>query len=285
MTFPVHLEVFGTSWHPHFIFEVIALVAAVILYFILRHRAGRPPFAPETILKLICGCLFGAWIGSKLLLVIGSPRQFLTLEGLIRGLAQGKTTVGALLGAWVGIEIVKRRLQLRTSTGEFFVYPLALGIAIGRIGCFLSGLPDHTHGVASALPWAVDFGDGVRRHPTQIYEAIYVLLLAVAVDRLGGIRPGGPAKPFQRFLAGYFLFRLAVDFLKPRATILWELDANQIASALALVALGWAESRASPRESLAECRRRLPGDQHQICPPRHGKESHQKSIINAASIK
>lgn len=249
MTFPVRLEVFGAAWHPHFILEVAAYVAAVVLYFLLRHRAGRAPFPPETILGLICGSLFGAWIGSKLLLVLGSPRQFLTVQGLILGLAGGKSTAGALLGGWAGIEIVKRRLQLHTPTGEFFVYPLALGIAIGRIGCFLSGLPDHTHGVASTLPWAVDFGDAVRRHPTQIYEAIYVLLLAVAVHRFGGNRPGYSAILFKRFLAGYFLFRVAIDFLKPRATILLDLDANQIVSVLAVVVLAWPRSRPNPRNN------------------------------------
>lgn len=246
MTFPVRLEVFGMSWHPHFIFEVAASVAAVVLYFVVRHRAGRTPFPPETILGLICGCLFGAWIGSKLLLVLGSPRQFLTLHGQIQGLAEGKTTVGALLGGWAGIEVVKRVLRLHTPTGEFFVYPLALAIAIGRLGCFLSGLPDHTHGVASTLPWAVDFGDGVRRHPSQIYEAIYVLLLAVAVHRFTGGRMGSPAEIFRRFLTGYFLFRVIADFLKPRDTILLNLDATQMVSALAVVALAWPRRRPTP---------------------------------------
>ena len=57
------------------------------------------------------------------------------------------------------------------STGAYFAPSLAIGIAIGRIGCFLSGLEDYTYGTPTTLPWGYDFGDGVLRHPVQLYEA------------------------------------------------------------------------------------------------------------------
>jgi len=72
---------------------------------------------------------------------------------------------------------MKRYIGLRTSTGDLYAIPLALGIAIGRIGCFLTGLSDNTYGTATNLPWAINFGDGIPRHPTQLYEIAFLLAL------------------------------------------------------------------------------------------------------------
>ena len=224
---------------PHLAFEAIAYGCAITLYFYLRHRAGRTQFPPETILWLICGCMFGAWLGSKLLVLLENRHHFVTYDSWLRLLAGGKSAVGAILGGWMGIEFTKHKLQLRTQTGEYFVYPLAVGTAIGRLGCFVTGLDDQTHGAASSLPWAVDFGDGVARHPTQLYETIYVITLAGVLHLTAARRARSVATLFRLYLAGYFAFRLALDFLKPRETLILNLDATQIACALALFWLIW----------------------------------------------
>src|SRR4029077_11365805 len=78
---------------------------------------------------------------------------------------------GALAGAIVAIEILKWRTGIAGSTGISFVAPLAAAIAVGRLGCFFAGLDDMTYGTPTRLPWGVDFGDGVTRHPVQLYEA------------------------------------------------------------------------------------------------------------------
>jgi phosphatidylglycerol:prolipoprotein diacylglycerol transferase len=146
----------------------------------------------------------------------------------------GKTIVGGLLGGWAGIEFAKQRLGVTRSTGDAFVWPLALGTAIGRLGCFFTGLSDHTYGIATALPWGVDFGDGLRRHPTQLYESGFVLALALAIE-LGTrnrLMPAGAR--FRLYFAGYFTFRLLVEFIKPRETPLAGLSAIQLASLVGL---------------------------------------------------
>ena len=67
-------------------------------------------------------------------------------------------------------------------------------------------------GVATTLPWGVDFGDGVPRHPTQLYDAIVALGLAAAVHgrfaQVAGLQ-------FKVFLSGYLLWRFGIDGLKP----------------------------------------------------------------------
>src|SRR5204863_7028840 len=73
----------------------------------------------------------------------------------------GKTIVGGLIGGLIVVEWAKLRLGVKTRTGDLFTIPLATGIAIGRIGCFLTGLPDGTYGNPTALWTSVDCGDGI----------------------------------------------------------------------------------------------------------------------------
>ena len=89
----------------------------------------------------------------------------------------GKTIVGALAFGLIAVELTKRYIGLTQSTGDLYAIPLALGIAIGRIGCFLTGLSDNTYGTPTHLPWAVNFGDSIPRHPTQLYESFLLLAL------------------------------------------------------------------------------------------------------------
>jgi prolipoprotein diacylglyceryltransferase len=92
--------------------------------------------------------------------------------------------------------------------------PLCAGIALGRVGCFLAGPADRTHGSATSLPWGVDHGDGVARHPVALYEAVLVLALAFMLDRLER-RPHARGALFRLFLASYLALRVALDALKP----------------------------------------------------------------------
>ena len=107
---------------------------------------------------------------------------------------------------------------IHAATGDLLVTPLVLGIAVGRIGCFLSGLADRTYGVATALPWGVDFGDGVARHPTQLYEIAFFAGLAVVLAVLS-LRFARVGDRFKGFMIGYLAFRFAIDFIKPAVRI------------------------------------------------------------------
>lgn len=230
MTFPVYLHFMGLRVHPHPVFESLGYFVGARVYFAARRR-GKSPLPLEKNLWLLVGCVFGAWAGSKLLAWAEMPRHYLALARTDpAGLLGGKTIVGGLLGGWAGIEFAKKRLGIAQSTGDAFVWPLALGTAIGRLGCFFTGLSDHTYGVATSLPWGVDFGDGVPRHPTQLYESGFVLALAAAI----GIGTRGRELPdgarFRCYFAGYFAFRFLVEFVKPRDQLLPGLSAIQIAS-------------------------------------------------------
>ena len=130
----------------------------------------------------------------------------------------GKTIVGALIGGLLCVELAKRLVGETRSTGDLLAAPIALGIAVGRIGCFLAGLPDGTYGVATSLPWGVDFGDGIRRHPTQLYESLFALALFFCLVHLLK-RPHRNGDVFKVFMLAYFGWRLAIDFLKPEIRV------------------------------------------------------------------
>jgi phosphatidylglycerol:prolipoprotein diacylglycerol transferase len=242
VTFPVYLDALGVRLHPHFVLESLGYFAGARWYFSERRRAPEHPLPLETNLWILVGCIFGAWAGSKLLAWAEMPHHYLEVARQNpAALLGGKTIVGGLLGGWAGVEVAKWRCGVSRSTGDLFVWPLAFGTAIGRLGCFFTGLDDHTYGIATTLPWGVDFGDGVTRHPTQLYESVAVLLLAagVAVAVRGKNSPSGTR--FRLYFTGYFAFRFLVEFLKPRETPVLGLSAIQLASlggiALSLVSL------------------------------------------------
>ena len=213
----------------HSLFDLLALLAALAAYRLVP--AAMPGVAPEP-WRLhplyIPAAAFGAVVGAY---AIGSANLWLSgIAGVARSIE------GAIAGAIVAVEALKWRVGMRGSTGLRLVAPLAAAIAVGRIGCFFAGLDDMTYGTPTGLTWGVDFGDGVPRHPVQLYEAaamaaflgLFLLLLRrgdAAVRRTG----------FYLFVAVYAVQRFAWEFLKPYGTVVGPLNLFHLLS-LALVA-------------------------------------------------
>jgi phosphatidylglycerol---prolipoprotein diacylglyceryl transferase len=128
---------------------------------------------------------------------------------------------GALAGGAVGVEAYKWVRGIREATGAVFVGSIATGMVVGRWGCLFAGLPDQTFGVVANLPWSVDLGDGVPRHPVQIYESaamavfLAVWLVALARRATWPVRHG-----FQVLCIWYGTQRFAWEFLKPYPKLL-----------------------------------------------------------------
>jgi phosphatidylglycerol:prolipoprotein diacylglycerol transferase len=169
--------------HPHFFFETLSYVIAFAVYLQLRRRFADPIATPLR-WAVIAAAVSGAALGAKLLFWFEDPQrtwQHLHDPAYLLG---GKTIVGALAFGLLSVELFKRYVGLRDSTGDLYAIPLALGIAIGRIGCFLTGLSDNTYGTPTNLPWAINFGDNIPRHPTQLYEIIFLLALIPLLYRV-----------------------------------------------------------------------------------------------------
>jgi phosphatidylglycerol:prolipoprotein diacylglycerol transferase len=170
----------------------------------------------------------GATLGAY---VAGSLNLWLTGIGGV-----GRSIEGALAGAIVAIEILKARAGIRGSTGLRFVAPLAAAIAVGRIGCFLAGLDDMTYGTPTRLPWGVDFGDGVLRHPVQLYESVTMaIFLAVFVALAWRGNETTLRSGFYLFVGIYAAQRFVWEFLKPYGTVIGPFNLFHLIS-LALLA-------------------------------------------------
>lgn len=232
MQFPVYLELGRWHLHPHPVFESLGYAVALRLL-LWQVKTETIPFTQRS--SVMVGGVVGALLGAKGLVLLQHIDLLWThWQHWLLLIVQGKTVVGALLGGLVGVEVTKRWIGLTRSTGDAFVYPLLFGTAIGRIGCFLTGLSDRTYGIATTLPWGVDFGDGIPRHPTQLYEIVFLLALALAL----WVRSHYPYRSgalFQYYFAAYLSFRLLIDCLKPDFHPVLGLSAIQFACLLGLL--------------------------------------------------
>jgi phosphatidylglycerol---prolipoprotein diacylglyceryl transferase len=194
----------------HQVFELLAYAVGARLYWRASASLPRPAMAVDRWL-IVGGAIFGAMVGSKtlhLLEHLGAPGAPDTLTLWL----SGKSVLGGFLGGTLGVEMAKKAIGWRPSTGDAWVLALAVGLAIGRLGCHYSGVWDQTYGVPTHLPWAWDHGDGVLRHPVALYEAGAVLVAGWWVARHVD---GQPGRRFAVFMLAYCIWRWGVEFLKP----------------------------------------------------------------------
>lgn len=222
-------------WH-HSAFELAGYGSAVALFLWQRRRQGDP--LPVEFRTAVTAAAFaGAALGSKLLALLIEPAKWLAHWNDPAFYLSGKTIVGGLIGGWLAVELVKRLLGIVVATGDLFALPICVGGAIGRIGCFLAGLPDGTHGNPTALPWGYDFGDAIPRHPTQLYESAFFLILAGALV-LTRTRAWASGTRFRIVMISYLSLRLLLDFIKPIPALWLGMSAIQWACATCLIGFG-----------------------------------------------
>jgi len=159
---------------------------------------------PSYFISLAIGALLGAWL-------FGSANSLRSIAA-----APSHSVGGALAGGIAAVELWKWRHGVRVSTGGNFVLPLSIGIAVGRLGCLFSGLADFTYGTPTSLPWAVDLGDGVGRHPVALYEALAMGGFALAYVRARTAGRGWAVHhAFHALVIVYAAQRFGWEFLKP----------------------------------------------------------------------
>ncbi len=234
------------SFLVHGVFDGLAWLAAAAAALWLT-RVEKIAFASVTTdLPYLAAVLLGAGVGAS---VFGTANMWLSATpGL------GRSIEGALAGGIVAVELYKRAAGIRTSTGARFALPLAVGVAVGRIGCYLAGLDDFTYGTPTALPWGHDFGDGVARHPVQLYEsaamAAFALAYVAAVRRRDrSVIDNG----FYLAVGFYAAQRFVWEFFKPYAAVVGPLNLFHLLS-IALIAYAGAMIAVAPQRTPAHDR-------------------------------
>ena len=217
-------------------FGVLVALGALVGMLVFQRELRRAGLPGDAINAAMAGVL-GGLAGAKLIWAIEfrNTAPFLDLV-LSRG---GLSWFGGLAGGLTAGLTTLRSYRVPLVRGLAAASPgLALGHAIGRIGCFLVG---DDYGRPSTLPWAVAFPKGlpptdVPVHPTQLYEAIPLALLAWLL-----IRWRRHNTPDVVVLARYLMLagaiRFTVEFLRVNAVVLGPFTLAQLWS-MALVIAG-----------------------------------------------
>ncbi|MFO0939363.1 MAG: prolipoprotein diacylglyceryl transferase family protein [Pirellulales bacterium] len=180
------------------------------------------------------GAFCGAMLGAKLPFVLSD------WSGFVSGAAwfsDGKTILLGMAGGYLGVEIAKWCLDIKTRTGDSFAVPVAVAVSIGRIGCFVGGC---CYGTPTDLPWGVVFPqvDSLSRHPTQMYESMFHLIVAGLMAI--GIRRGWcQGQWFKIYIMIYATYRFVTEYVRPEARLWGSLTAYQWASLCLLLCFGW----------------------------------------------
>ena len=234
-------------------FGVMLAVAALVGLWLFRRELPRSGLSESAVDAAIAGVI-GGMAGAKLLWVFEHVREepFLDLV-LSRG---GMSWFGGFAGGMLaGLAVMRWKRLPKIAVLAAATPALAIGHAIGRIGCFLVG---DDYGRPSRLPWAVAFPQGlppttVPVHPTQLYEMAALVALAWLLWRW---RRQERADRFV--LGGYLLLagaiRFLIEFLRVDVRVVGILSVAHLASLLAM-ALGigflWSSDHGTPRDAVA----------------------------------
>lgn len=245
-----HIGPYAVGTHDFFVLFGVLAATLVFFYEAERRRMLNDQLAAVAVGALVCGAL-GAKLSTAWQYVVLVPEPSL-LGAIEQG---GKSILGGLAAAYVGAVLTKRLVGYREPTGDLFAPGVALGMAIGRWGCFLT----EQIGTPTTLPWGMAVSpqlaqhipncpycaSGVRMHPSFIYEIIFHLCL---FGLLWWLRPRVFVKGelLKIYLLCYALFRFAVEFVRGNQIVWGGLTRSQlflIPSALLLCFYFWRQWR------------------------------------------
>jgi phosphatidylglycerol:prolipoprotein diacylglycerol transferase len=216
-------------------FGAMVALGALAALWVLGRETRASGLPPGRVDAPVWGLLAGL-LGAKLLFVAEHVgRDSLARLVLGRG---GLSWFGGLAGGLLAGLLAARRRRLPLVPLLAAAAPaLAVGQAIGRIGCFLVG---DDYGRPTALPWGVAFPRGLpptleRVHPTQLYEALFLAGLAALLVRRRR-RGGTDAGILATYLVGAGSARFAIEFLRLNVRVALGLTVAQWASLLLVLA-------------------------------------------------
>ncbi|WP_428742618.1 prolipoprotein diacylglyceryl transferase [Tenacibaculum sp.] len=226
MKLPFEPIVFGYAINIHLILEYLAFFIAFRFYLYLRKKE-QDSISSENRLTIILGAAIGALIGSRLVGVLENPLITFSTEHIIQ-ILNTKTIMGGLFGGLLGVEIAKKMIGEIKSSGDLFVFPIIVGIFIGRIGCFLSGINEFTYGRQTESFLGMNLGDGVLRHPVALYELLFLIVLFISLRYVQRVYILQSGELFKIFMLSYFGFRFFIEFLKPNTFYVFGLSTIQL---------------------------------------------------------
>jgi len=210
---------------------LLGLAAATLFYIIDIKNFGESVKSNSyfiAISAIICGSI-GAKIPAALELYFKFPDAVLSTYIL----SSGRTILGGLMGGFIGVKITKKLLRIEERRGNELAPSIAIGMVFGRLACFLAGC---CYGIPTRLPWGIDFGDGIMRHPTQLYEIAFhgYMVYYLISRRKHNPQPGIQLKEYFLF---YFIFRFFIEFIRINPIVLLNLSGYQVACIVFIIGL------------------------------------------------
>lgn len=225
MTIPFEPILFGVKVNVHLILEYLAFFVAFRYYVFLR-KHKQDHISSSNRLSIILGAIVGAFLGSRIIGFLENPVVPSSIDNIL-DLIDNKSIMGGLFGGLLGVELTKKIIGEKSSSGDLFTYPIIIGIMIGRVGCFLTGINEFTYGVETSFFMGMDLGDGLMRHPIALYEIVFLILLFFFLRKYNSITEKELGLKFKVFMIAYFGFRFLIEFLKPNVFFFLELSSIQ----------------------------------------------------------
>ncbi len=229
----------------------------------LKRRADRAGMDGNRLVDFALWLVIWALLGAKVLLVVVELPRYWNNPGELLGVVRaGGVFLGGFIAALIAAVVLLRRYQLRAlPTFDVLAPSLALGHAIGRIGCLMAGC---CWGARCELPWAVTYTSElaadrlgtplhVHLHPFPVYAALFNLGLYALLAALYARRVE-PGRVFATYLIAYGAGRFALEFTRGdelRGFVLDHLLSTSQAISLGLVIIGiglqiWVSRRREP---------------------------------------
>lgn len=235
--YPVFFHVYGIPIEAFWTTVFFGFLASLLVIRAELIRLGRDAAAAY---DLILWAYVGGFVGARLLLVVTAWDRFQQdpFELLFSG--SGWVWQGGVMGGAIAVSWKARRLGLPLGeVADFSGMALAIGQAIGRLGCQLSG--DGDYGVPTDLPWGMSYPEGVvpttdRVHPTPVYEMAGLLAIFAWLWRRRAV-PHTPGARFGEYLIASGVLRFTVEFVRRNPTVALGLTIAQWVS-LASIAIG-----------------------------------------------
>jgi phosphatidylglycerol:prolipoprotein diacylglycerol transferase len=206
-----------------------AIVLSAVWWFL---KSKRDP----GLLPIYIGALGGAFLGAKLVYLFAEGWRDWPMPDRWLRLATGKSVLGGLLGGYGGVELMKWLTGYRKTTGDLFAFIAPLGIALGRVGCWLQGCCQGRPTTLYLL--AVRDAAGVTRWPAPQVELAFQLAM-FALFLVLRRKPRFQGRLFFLYLAAYGAFRFVHEFMRDTPSMLAGMSGYQWIS-LATTVLGMA---------------------------------------------
>ena len=225
-------------------FGIMLMIALLVAGWLAGKEFVRKGYPDDFGGNVLFAAALGGLVGARLWIIVEHFGEFVRdpLTFILAG--GGFVFYGGLLGGAVAVTVVFRRYGVIWLRGADAAAPaLAIGQAIGRIGCQLAG--DGDWGRETTLPWGMaypyavvgwDKPAGVKVHPAPLYECFaYLLIFAYLWSRR--TRPAPDGEQFGYYLLLLPAARFLIEFIRVEPVIAFGLTSAQL-TGIVLVPLG-----------------------------------------------